>query len=95
MTEQDPHLIWPLMARFVYLNNLRVGVTKFYATIVTALFTIHRMFPRESSTTVIGNTMSPSRAQPVVALALAIVLVIGILVFLFDLRCRARASVAA
>ncbi len=95
MAEQGPHLIRPLMARFVYLNNLRVGVTTFYATIVTALFAIHRMFPRESSTMVIGNTVSPFRAQPVVALALATVLMIGILVFLFDLRCRARASVAA
>jgi hypothetical protein len=68
-----------LMKRFIYLNQLRVGVISVFFAIVAALFAMWRGMGQEIP-------------EATIQVALFFLLFIGFLVFVFDLRCRARSS---
>ncbi len=75
----DSEHIDTLMKRFIYLNQLRVGVISVFLAIVAALFAVWR-------------GMDPGNQKPLLQVIPSILLITGILVYVFDLRCRARAS---
>ncbi len=74
-----PEHVDTLMKRFIYLNQLRVGVISVFFAIVAALFAMWR-------------GVDPKIQEASIQVVLAFLLFTGFLVFVFDLRCRARSS---
>lgn len=90
----DRYLLSPLMSRFIYLNNLRIGVTEFYLSIVAALFATIKL----SSGVGIGNNNIDSLILFInksLRYGVFLLFFIGMLIYLFNLRCRGRSSSVA
>ncbi len=94
MPIEPRYYIRPLMIRFVYLNNLRVRVTMFFAAIVAAALAIVRASQdggEGGQSTFLEFYLAAMEMSPL----LTLLLLIGLLVYFFDLRCRASAAVVA
>lgn len=91
MQKSDSGIVGALMTRFIYLNQLRVGITKYFLAVVAAVVAAVTF---ATSTGGIGNEAAVVLADAL-PYAILLLLLVGLIVYVFDYRCRALASKAA